>query len=279
MPHLATNEYPWSVLYARDGLDWKGSIEAGLDEVAASGAQGLEPAFESPDAVGPLAAALCARGLQMRSLYVSTALHEPALLEASLGRVTAIARAAARVGTRIVVTNPEPLSWSTPRDKDDRQLECQAAGLERLGGALRDLGLTLAYHNHDTELRCAARELHHMMLATDPARVALCLDAHWVYRGAGDSAMALFDLVALYGDRVAELHLRQSSGGVWSETFGPGDIDYARLASALRARGARPHLVLEQAAEEGTPRTLGRVEAQRRSVQAARELMSGLEAV
>jgi len=83
------------------------------------------------------------------------------------------------------------------------------------------MGLTLSYHNHDIELRNAAREFHHMMVGTDPAYVTLCLDAHWIYRGAGNSAVALFDVLKLYGPRITELHLRQSKDNIWTETFRP----------------------------------------------------------
>ena len=148
----------------------------------------------------------------------------------------------------------------------------------RLGKALKELGMTLAYHNHDPEMRASAREFHHMMAGTDPALVKLCLDAHWIYRGAGNSQVALFDIVKLYGARVAELHLRQSRGGVWAEDFGEGDLDYPRLAAALRALKLHPHVVLEQAVEQGTPKTLDPVEAHRRSAAYARPLLEGIGA-
>jgi inosose dehydratase len=114
-------------------------------------------------------------------------------------------------------------------------------------------------------MRAAAREFHHMLLGTDPAYVGLCLDAHWIYRGAENSLVALTDIINLYADRIKLLHLRQSHNGVWSETCETGDIDYARIATILRARGVRPLLVLEQALELGTPSTLGAVAAYQRS--------------
>ena len=136
------------------------------------------------------------------------------------------------------------------------------------------MGLTLAYHNHDMELRNAAREFHHMMLGTDPENVTLCLDAHWIYRGSGNSQVALFDVVKLYGSRVTELHLRQSQNGVWTETFGPGDIDYLRLAEVLLKLGVKPLLVLEQAIEEGSPNATKPAEAFKKSTAYVRQVFS-----
>ncbi|MCJ7673530.1 MAG: hypothetical protein MUO33_00075, partial [Sedimentisphaerales bacterium] len=118
------------------------------------------------------------------------------------------------------------------------------------------------------------REFHHMMVGTDPACVTLCLDAHWIYRGAGNSAVALFDVLKLYGSRVTELHLRQSKDNIWTETFGDGDIDYPALAKYLLDIGVRPHLVLEQAVEAGSPKTVDPVEAIRGSSQYARRIFA-----
>ena len=111
-------------------------------------------------------------------------------------------------------------------------MKIQAAALDRLGGLLREMGMVLAYHNHDAELRNAAREFHHMLLGTDPQNMAFCMDVHWVYRGSGNSQVAVFDVLRLYGSRIRELHLRQSINGVWTETFCDGDIDYLRSAKA-----------------------------------------------
>jgi inosose dehydratase len=152
----------------------------------------------------------------------------------------------------------------------------QAGNLDRLGAELRKQGQVLSYHFHEPEFRCAAREFHHMMLGTDPRNVTLCLDAHWVFRGASDSQVALFDIVKLYGPRISELHLRQSSGGVWTETFGSGDIDYPRLAAELVKMKIRPHVVLEQAAEAKTPKTMGAVEAHQKGVAYTRKVFAAL---
>ena len=143
--------------------------------------------------------------------------------------------------------------------------------------ALRKQGIVLAYHNHDVEMRQGAREFHHMMVATDPENLSLCLEAHWLYRGSGNSQVALFDVLRLYGKRIATMHIRQSRQGVWSETFGEGDIDYPRLAKELLALGKRPHLVLEQCVEKESPHTLDALAAHRQDVQYASRVFAGFK--
>ncbi|HSV73100.1 MAG TPA: sugar phosphate isomerase/epimerase [Chthonomonadales bacterium] len=275
--HLATNVYPWHTFYQREGRDFGASLDAGLREVREAGLDGFEPILNAPadvDVLGPL---LRQHGLQMRSFYVNSTLHEQAQADATISQVVAIAERARTIGARIVVTNPNPIRWGGPEDKSDRQLTTQAAAMNRLGGELRRLGMTLAYHYHDVEFRRAAREMHHMLVGTDPRLVTLCLDAHWTYRGSGDSAVFVFDMLELYADRVTELHLRQSTAGVWTEAFGEaGDIDYARLAARLARERRRVHVVLEQAVEAGTPRTMSALEAHRRGAEAARRVFASV---
>lgn len=272
--HVATNVYPWMMFYRRDNRDWNKDPAAGLAEVARSGLHGFEPIANSAGDVQALAPLLKKHGLAMRSLYVNSKLHDEKDAAASIETVLQIAEAAKPLGCHIVVTNPTPIRWGGPEDKSDAQLLTQAKHLDRLGSELRTRGVTLAYHNHDAEMRQSAREFHHMMNGTDPRNVALCLDSHWVFRGSGDSQVCLFDVVKLYGKRVVELHLRQSSGGVWTEAFGPGDIDYPRLARTLQALELRPHVVLEQAVEAKSPKTLDAVTAHRQGREYAAEVFA-----
>lgn len=212
----------------------------------------------------------------MPSLYVNSTLHQAAEAQKSIDTVLAIAEAARLIGTSIFVTNPSPIKWGSNDDKSDAELVEQARNLDRLGAELRKRGITLAYHTHAPEHRQAAREFHHMLLATDPKNVSLCLDAHWVYRGSGNSQVALFDVIKLYGKRIVEVHIRQSREGIWQETFGEGDIDYQRLATDLKALNSRPLLVLEQCLEKGSPNTMGPVEAHKQDLTYAKTVFSGL---
>jgi len=265
-PHIASNVYPWMTFARRNDRNWTEQGPEGIGAVASTGVHGFEPIGDSPDQIRKLAASLEDNGLEMRSLYVNSKLHEAKEAEASIDLVLAIASEASKAGAKIVVTNPSPIRWGGPENKNDLQLHTQATALDHLGARLRERGMILAYHNHDAELREGAREFHHMLTATDPANVKLCLDAHWVYRGCGNSQIALFDAVEHYHERIVELHLRQSERGIWTEVFKmDGDIDYRRLFDQLESWSISPHLVLEQAIENETPDSMTAVEAHVRS--------------
>ena len=276
--HLSTNVYPWKTFYQRDGRDPRQELSALVAEVKSAGFDGFEPAVESAAELDALVPLLVQNGLEMRSLYVNSLLHDPDRVRNSCATVLEVARHGAPHGLKIVVTNPSPLRWGGAEDKTDAQLITQAKSLDALGADLRALGIRLAYHNHDAELRQGAREFHHMLTATDPEHVAFCLDAHWVYRGCGNSQVALDDAVEHYAPRIIELHIRQSAEGVWTEVFGPGDIDYPALARRLAERGLKPHVVLEQAVEAKTPKTLSAQAAHALSAPVARKTFAPLSA-
>ena len=269
---LACQQYTWFSYFQREGKSWMEDPEMSLKEYVKSGLKGYEPFFNSPEEVPSLKKQLDAQQIWCKSMYVNSILHEPQLVEKSIEDILATAREAKKIGIDIIVTNPTPIKWGGPENKSDQQLKSQAIALNLLGKKLKSLGISLAYHNHDAEMRESAREFHHMLTGTDPAYVKLCLDAHWIYRGSGNSQVALFDIVEIYADRIVELHLRQSNNGIWSEVFGTGDIDYRRIAAILKAKGKYPHIVLEQAIEQGTPHTMSTVEALGKSVDQVKEI-------
>jgi len=270
---VATNTYPWGTFASRDGGTFTLHSDEALTTIASAGFSGYEPAVNDVKELDGLAARLEAHDLDMRSLYVNSSLHDESAAAASIEQVLAIARRALEIGTRIIVTNPSPIRWMGPENKTDAQIRSQAIALDRLGRELRALGITLAYHNHDAELRLGAREFHHMLTATDPANVTFCLDAHWVFRGCGDSQVALFDVLEHYGERIVELHLRQSRGGVWTEVFSAdGDVDYARVSAWLQKHNVKPRLTLEQAVEKGSPKTVDAVTAHRQGLAVVRDV-------
>ncbi len=273
---IASNSYNWFTFYRRSGKTWGQDWDACMAAYANTGLQAYEGSFTSVEELNQLAPHLKKYSIQLPSLYVNSMLHTTEDSEKSIQGVLAIAAAAKSLGTKIVVTNPSPIRWGGEELKSDEQLRTQAGNLEKLGSALRKTGMTLAYHIHDNELKAGAREFHHMMLNTSPEHMAFCFDVHWVYRGSQNSEVAVFDVLKLYGKRVVELHIRQSVNGVWSESFGDGDIDYRRLVGEMKKIGIKPHLVIEQCIEEKSPNTLTAEEAHIKDLAAVMEIFKPL---
>ncbi len=253
---IACNAYNWKTFYDRQNKKWGEDLDKCLADLAQTGITAYEPGLESAEEVRKLAPFLKKYNLTMPSIYVNSVLHKAEDAEKSIATVLSIADEVVKLGTKIVVTNPSPIKWGGPELKNDAELSVQAKSMEKLGIELKKKGLTLAYHTHDVELRAGAREFHHILQNTSPENVSFCFDTHWVYRGSSDSQNAVFDVLKMYGNRIVELHIRQSVDGVWSETFGAGDIDYQRFANELKAMKLRPHLVIEQCVEAKTPNTM-----------------------
>ena len=266
---IACQQYPWHTFFQRAGTSWEADIKHSVSQVNQAGFQVFEPTLASTKEANPLRPWLTKNEIRTPSLYVNSELHELDKVDSSIRQVLEIAKIVRPWGVKILVTNPSPIRWGGEEDKSDQQLLLQAKSLNQLGAQLRKLGLILAYHSHDTEMRNSAREFHHMMLGTDPENVRLCLDAHWIFRGAGNSEVALFDIAKLYMDRIVELHIRQSREGIWTEAFCPGDIDYSRLAEFLLSNQKKPPLVLEQAVEKESPNTMDALKAHQKSLKYA----------
>jgi len=272
---LATNIYPWLTFYRRQGRDFEANLESSIKQIKKSGADSLEPILSTPEKTVQLADVLIDQGVAMVSAYVNSKLHEKTDVQESIDTVLKLARIAQdQMGTKIIVTNPIPIHWDGPENKNDDQIKLQGESLTNLGEALSREGLTLAYHNHDPELRLAGREFHHMLASTDPRYVKFCLDSHWIFRGSGDSNVALYDVIKLYGDRIVELHVRQSREGIWTETLGDGDIDYSFLTKVIREIGIHPLVTVEQAVEENSPNTMDSLAAHKISHAIARDIFA-----
>ena len=261
--HIAVNQFTCNNIYRREDIDFW----TRLDELKNLGVDGIEATLGTATDAENIGKRLADHGLAMRSVYTGINVHDENAAEKEIARVLALGEKAKSVGTEIIVFNPAPKSG-----KSDAELIFQSKNLDTVGAGLKKIGLSFAFHYHTTELEFGGREFHHILCGTDPANVSLCFEQHWSYRGSGNSQVAVFDHLKLYADRSVEVHLRQSKGNVWSETFSDGDIDNVRLAAGFKKRPQMPHVVLEQAAEKDTPKTMGPADAIRQSIEYIRRV-------
>jgi inosose dehydratase len=201
---IGTNVYGWTLLAGLEGETFDRA--KAMAKARKAGMTGWEDAFRTASEVPDIAEVAKDAGLAMRSAYVFGTFHTEAAAKESSDKALAICDALMPHGVTRFISNPDPL----PNDalKTDAELRIQAKALEALGKTLRARGAELLYHTHTPEMLASAREFHHMMSSTDPQAVSLCLDLHWIWRGASNSMVALEDIIRLYGTRVSELHLR-----------------------------------------------------------------------
>jgi sugar phosphate isomerase/epimerase len=119
-----------------------------------------------------------------------------------------------------------------------------AATLGRAGREAQSVGMRVAYHNHDFELRPidGPVPLELLLRETDPALVDFELDLYWLVRAGGDPLAWL----ARHPGRFAMLHLKDSAGPPDHRMVdvGAGTVDFAGILAARQAAGVR-HLFVE----------------------------------
>lgn len=184
--------------------------------------------------------------LAPETIYAGTTMHEAVAAEKSVREVVELGRLLKPHGTRVIVTNPSPKPSQAL--KTGEELETEAKYVNQLAADLHQQGIKLALHHHTPELLEHAREWRYLLQHTDPSIVDCCVDVHWAYRG-GQEVMSF---IRETGDRLVELHLRNSRQGVWMEDFGPGEVDYQPIADYLRGIGFNGYLVVELAYEKNT---------------------------
>jgi inosose dehydratase len=265
---IGTQLYVWSQVCRRDGASLEERLVPVLAEAAAAGFEAVEPTLTmcaSLELRERLRDSLTSNGLQAPSFYVGGTFHEETAFQQDLAATLPLARVAAEMGCGALCINP-----SVKREgKSDEELQTQIRNLNRMGAALRELGMRLWLHNHDPEMREDGRELRRTLDETDPACVGYCADVHWIFRGGGDP----YEYLERYGSRVGSLHVRNSRAGIWSEDFGEGDIDYGRVRRILDRHGFAGPIYVELAIEAETPQTRPLLESARLSRQYAERVL------
>jgi len=239
--------YVWHQVLSKEGKTVEGELERVLGETAEAGFAAVEGSLSyiaSPQKAQRFRRLLAVNRLVLPSVYHGGSYHVRELGEAALAEIVRLAPFALECGATMINVNPAPIG----REKTDAELLVQAEYLNRVGDALRRMGIAFVTHNHAPEIRNHAREFRSNIARTDPKLVGLCLDTHWVFRGGEDPVALLEECVWL----VRTLHIRNSRDGVWTEAFGDGDVDYTAIRDILAQHGFAGPIYVELAYEDKT---------------------------
>jgi len=187
--------------------------------------------------------------LEVPIVYNGGPMHMRELAEATWAATLKVAEAAKTAGATAVNFNASPKPDG--QQKSDAELKTQAYYINQLAEELSLRHMHLFLHQHAPEMVENAREWRHLLANTNPAAVSFCVDVDWVLRGKQDP----MTIIEEARRRLASLHLRNSVNGVWTEAFGPGDINYQNIADYLKATAYRGYLVVELAYVAETRKT------------------------
>ena len=249
-PRVAVGLYAWVQHRGSKGTNVWDDLDAVLGEVRAAGLRAVEgflrDFFGSDERAERTQQLLAKHKIVLAGAYTGGKLYEEAAGQKTIETIVTMARRTRLFPNIFIDVNPAPLPGG--KKKSDQQLATQVRMLNLLGKRLAELGIQLVIHQHAPEIHHGAREHRYHIGHVDPSVVGFCIDTHWFYRGGAD----VLALTKETGEKIKAVHLRNSKDGVWTESFGPGDVDYVAIAKYLRQIGFDGWLTLELAVEKRT---------------------------
>jgi inosose dehydratase len=168
-----------------------------------------------------------------------------------------VARAGAAMGAERLIFSGAPAV--TPEE-----VQRKASALNAAGEFSRNLGLTLAYHNHWWEFKWNGKEIEGLYTQTDPSLVAFLLDAGHAYRTGVDIPA----FVKRHHDRLTGIHLRDYRGGR-QVPLGQGTFPLNAVATALQEVDWSGWVLNEEEREDGAKLGITAIEPAFQALQGA----------
>jgi inosose dehydratase len=184
-----------------------------------TGFANVQPQFADPSAAK---AAISAIGVRFFGVHIFLQEYDRETLVAPAGLYERVAAGGASLGAERLILSGAPV-------RSQRDLTNKAAALNRAGEFVASRGLTLAYHNHDTEFRKDGGEIEELLSATDPAKVGLVLDAGHAFEAHADIPA----FIQKHSKRIVGFHLRDYKNGE-QVPLGAGEFPLEEVAKAIR---------------------------------------------
>jgi inosose dehydratase len=219
-----------------------------LDDLRATGYDGFETHYTSlQDEFGDparLRAEFEKKGVALIGLHVGASLLRPGTIEAERTLIERVARAVKGFGGTHVMVSTGAIPRTAEGKLDAAVLKFKAAELDRAANLCRDLGVTLASHNHARSADNNAEELEAVLAAT--SRVSLLFDIGHAYLAKADIAA----FIRRNSKRIAGFHVRDYKG-TDEVPMGEGELDLKGFAAAVAETRWRGWVILEMEQVQG----------------------------
>jgi len=160
----------------------------------------------------------------------------PDATEATVAGLAAVARAASRLGCRLVRAIAG--RWPVEGLSFAQAQRLLAEGLRRAGDAVEPYGVTLAVETHGGTLCETAEPSLELMAMVDHPRVRLLLDYYWLYVGGDtDPGLVMPELAPLTAHVHVKDLLPEGESGFRAVPLGEGVLDWPQVLAALVAVG------------------------------------------
>lgn len=241
-----------------------------LDEIATAGYEGTElgPWGFYPTDPATLQAELTRRHLALASAFCPVDLADPANHANAASEVHRVANLLQALGARqVILADPQRPSRARvagragPADEmSPAQWQATIAGVRSIAEELAGRGLEAVFHHHVATYLETSAEIDHLLTATPPGLLGLCLDTgHAVFGGADPVAV-----LRRWGERVRYVHLKDVDARALARVraealdyesavragvfcpLGQGCVDFAGVFDELRRIGYDGWLIVEQ---------------------------------
>jgi len=216
-----------------------GDFLKALDRVHHYGYEGFETGFRNIenrlDHARETRSEFDKRGLLFLGCHIFLTQYDPASSIAPADLIARIIKTSAALGAQRLILSGAGATGD--RAALDRKIKALAAA----GRQCRQAGIGLAYHNHDVEFLGENPEIEEMLRRGDPSHLSLVLDAGHALRTKADVA----DFFHRHDSRIAGIHLRDFRSGD-QVPFGQGEIDWSKLAAAIRRRNWTGWVITEE---------------------------------
>jgi inosose dehydratase len=171
-------------------------------------------------------------------IFLPTPQYDPQTFIAPASLYEPVARGGKSLGAKHLI-----LSAAAPAN--DKELQQKIDGLNTAGRFVRNLGLTLAYHN-EYESPGAADELEALYKRTDPELVSFVLDAGHAYR----MGIQVPSFIRAHAKRIVGFHLRDYTMDGHLVSLGQGTFPLQAIADTLKNIGWRGWVENEEERED-----------------------------
>ncbi|MBS1826956.1 MAG: sugar phosphate isomerase/epimerase [Acidobacteria bacterium] len=217
---------------------------AALDDIAATGFEGIETNFASLehsfDDPGPMKDEFRRRRLELIGLHASPRLAQADVAEAEMRKGERIARGVRALGGSLFVMSGSGI----PRGADGKMradvMELWCRNLNVFGRYCREQGVRLCVHNHAKEVAHNAEELIGVMAGTDRQLVSFVVDVSFFL----DVGLKPEEWVGRFAPRLAGIHLRDHKAAK-EVLLGEGELNPEAVAASLRKAGWSGWVILE----------------------------------
>ena len=192
-------------------LGSENTFEQCVSEMALAGFTGCEVGNKYPKDIRELKKALDLRGMEICNAWFSTFLTTKPYHETEKGFIEHITFLK-EMGAKVVGVSEQGNSiqgtslpiFEAKHIMNDEEWDLLCTGLNKLGKAAKDMGITLTFHHHMGTVVQTAAEIDRMMENTDPALFNLLFDSgHLAY--CGEDYMYI---LKKYIDRIKHVHLK-----------------------------------------------------------------------